>query len=61
VFHEIFFNNDYWILDARVDLLINIVPYPFFITISVFIGGFFAMGLVVMFIGSMLAQRRVKK
>ncbi|MCL2843497.1 MAG: TIGR01906 family membrane protein [Oscillospiraceae bacterium] len=61
VFHEIFFDNDYWILDARVDLLINIVPYPFFITISVFIGGFFAVGLVAMFVGALLAQRRFKK
>jgi len=61
VFHEIFFNNDYWILDPRVDLLINIVPYPFFITISAFIGGFFAVGLVAMFVAGRLAQRRVKK
>jgi len=50
VFHEIFFDNDYWILDARVDLLINIVPYPFFIATSVFIGGFFALGLALLFV-----------
>ena len=60
VFHEIFFDNDYWILDARVDLLVNIVPYPFFITTSVFIGVFFAVGLVVMFIGALLVQRRMR-
>jgi len=58
VFHEIFFNNDYWILDARVDLLINIVPYPFFITISAFIGGFFALGLIVLCGTSTLLLRR---
>ncbi len=30
IFHMIFFNNDLWILDPRTDLLINIVPEPFF-------------------------------
>jgi len=58
VFHEIFFDNDYWILDPRIDLLINIVPYPFFITISVFIGGFFAAGLVLMFAVSTVVLRK---
>ena len=29
-FHQIFFNNDLWILDPKTDLLINIVPEPFF-------------------------------
>ena len=60
VFHEIFFDNDYWILDSRVDLLINIVPYPFFITISAFIGGFFALGLVTLFTVSTIVLRRTK-
>jgi len=61
VFHEIFFNNDYWILDSRVDLLINIVPYPFFITISAFIGGFFALGLVVLCGVSTILLRKRKQ
>lgn len=30
VFHHIFFDNDLWILDPSVDMLINIVPEPFF-------------------------------
>lgn len=30
IFHEIFFSNDLWILDPSTDLLINIVPEPFF-------------------------------
>jgi len=61
VFHEIFFSNDYWILDPRVDLLINIVPYPFFLTMSIFIGAFFALGLVLMFvISAILLRRRYK-
>jgi len=58
VFHEIFFDNDYWILDRRVDLLINIVPYDFFITLSVVIGGFFATGLVTIFGVATAIKRR---
>jgi len=58
VFHEIFFDNDYWILDSRVDLLINIVPYDFFITISTFIGGFFALGLAALLGTSTVLLRR---
>jgi len=43
-----------------VDLLINIVPYNFFITISIFIGGFFAAGLVAMCAISTILLRRVR-
>ena len=60
IFHLILFDNDYWILDPRVDLLINIVPYNFFITISIFIGGFFAAGLVAMCAISTILLRRVR-
>ena len=59
VFHEIFFDNDYWILDTRVDLLINIVPYDFFITLSAVIGGFFAAGLAAIFAVAAILKRRV--
>jgi len=38
MFHLLFFNNDYWILDPRVDLLINMVPQVFFVEISIMIG-----------------------
>lgn len=31
MFHKIFFRNDLWMLDPRTDLLINIVPEPFFV------------------------------
>ena len=60
IFHEIFFDNDYWWLDPREDLLINIVPYDFFIACSVFIGAFFVGGLVLLFLGSTLLLRRKK-
>lgn len=41
IFHEIFFTNDLWLLDPNTDLLINIVPLPFFMDIAVFIGVLF--------------------
>ncbi|MBF7096609.1 TIGR01906 family membrane protein [Alkalibacter mobilis] len=33
LFHEIFFSNDYWILDPRDSILINMVPLNFFMSI----------------------------
>ena len=38
VFHLIFFNNDYWILQHRVDLLLDMVSLSFFAHISILIG-----------------------
>jgi len=38
VFHEIFFNNDLWILNPRTDLLIQMLPEPFFVDIAGKIG-----------------------
>lgn len=37
IFHHIFFDNDLWILDPSVDMLINIVPEPFFMDTAFFI------------------------
>ncbi len=42
VFHHIFFNNDLWILNPETDLLINIVPEPFFMDTAMRIGIIFA-------------------
>lgn len=62
IFHEIFFDNDYWILNPNVDLLLNIVPYDFFINLSIFIGAFFAAGLAIIFaISAILLKRRRRR
>lgn len=45
LFHRIFFDNDLWILDPDTDLLINIVPEPFFIDTAARIGVLFAVSL----------------
>jgi integral membrane protein (TIGR01906 family) len=57
IFHYIFFNNDYWLLNPSVDLLINIVPYQFFFTMSSFIGAIFASGLLIVIIISSIAKK----
>ena len=61
VFHKIFFNNDLWPLDPTTDLLINIVPEPFFMDtaarIAVTFGGCVAVVFAVC-IAVILRQRR---
>jgi len=50
IFHEIFFDNDLWILDPRTDLLINIVPEPFFIDTAARIAVTFGVCIVALFL-----------
>jgi len=50
VFHHIFFDNDLWILNPATDLLINIVPEPFFMDTALRIGITFGI-LVLAFLG----------
>ena len=45
VFHLILFSNDYWLLNPRYSLLINMLPIGFFMHIAVFIGILMALGL----------------
>jgi len=52
VFHEIFFDNDLWLLDPAVELLINIVPLPFFLTLSIFVGVIFLLMLAALFVAA---------
>ncbi len=49
IFHEIFFNNDLWILDPRTDLLINIVPEPFFVDTAANIALVFGASVIIVF------------
>lgn len=50
IFHEMFFDNDLWILDPATDLLVNIVPEPFFIDTAFFIGVVFVLVISLIFI-----------
>lgn len=50
VFHHIFFDNDLWMLDPRTDLLINIVPEPFFMDTAARIGVTYGISVVAVFV-----------
>jgi len=45
IFHLILFNNDYWLLNPRHSLLINMLPIGFFMHIAIFIGMLMAVAL----------------
>ena len=47
IFHEIFFDNDLWLLDPRTDLLIRMLPEGFFLDMVVRIGVIFLILLLV--------------
>lgn len=51
IFHHIFFNNDLWMLDPNTDLLINIVPEPFFMDTAGRIAITYAISVVAVFAG----------
>ena len=47
IFHEMFFDNDLWLLDPRTDLLIRMLPEGFFLDMVVRIGVIFLILLLV--------------
>lgn len=49
IFHEIFFSNDLWILNPATDLLINIVPEPFFVDTAAYIALCFGVSILLLF------------
>lgn len=53
IFHHIFFDNDLWILDPRTDMLINIVPEPFFMDTALRIGLTFGICVLAIFVLSL--------
>ena len=61
VFHHIFFDNDLWILNPATDLLINIVPEPFFMDTALRIGITFGLMVVAFLVISFYLWKRSKK
>lgn len=61
IFHHIFFRNDLWLLDPNTDLLINIVPEPFFMDTALRIGVLFGGALLLLFILCAGAVKKQKK
>lgn len=63
IFHEIFFDNDLWLLDPRTDLLIRMLPEGFFLDMVVRIGIIFLSLLlfgVIISVISLYVQRNKK-
>jgi len=58
-FHHIFFNNDLWILDPSTDLLINIVPEPFFMDTAFYIMLTFVISMLTVLIIAILVHRKI--
>lgn len=60
LFHEIFFNNDLWLLDPDTDLLIRMLPEGFFLDMVIRIGVIFLLLLLVGVAISIVALCRYK-
>ncbi len=63
LFHEIFFDNDLWLMDPRTCLMINLMPEDFFFDIVMKFGTVFLILAVVLMAGSaiFLLLRKRKK
>ncbi len=46
IFHELFFDNDLWLLNPKTDILVNMVPEIFFFQITMLIIGLFTISIV---------------
>ena len=60
IFHEIFFDNDLWLLDPSVDLLINIVPQQFFIDLFIVIVGIFLLVSIIILLICVIYLKSIK-
>ena len=58
IFHEIFFDNDLWLFDARTDYMIRMLPEGFFFDMVIRIGSFFAGLLLVLLVVAEVVRRK---
>lgn len=61
MFHHIFFNNDLWMLNPDTDLLINIVPEPFFMDTAFRILAVFCGSTALIFLICLFLWRKQRK
>lgn len=61
IFHEIFFDNDLWLFDARTDYMIRMLPEGFFFDMVIRIGSFFTGLLIVLLIIAEAVRRKINK
>lgn len=60
VFHEIFFNNDLWLLDPAKDRLVNIFPQDFFTDMAFSISYLYIAEMALILIGSILILKFIR-
>ncbi len=60
IFHEIFFDNDLWLLDPRTDLLIRMLPEGFFFDMVIRIGVIFIISLIILLLISIITLWKQK-
>ena len=60
-FHEIFFDNDLWLLDPDVSLMINMLPEEYFFDTAMRIGLIFGIPFVLVFFGCLIGWRRMAR
>jgi integral membrane protein (TIGR01906 family) len=60
-FHYLFFDNDLWILNPATDIMIQMVPQPFFNKAVFRVITYFAAGVVLLGMGSILVLRSLRK
>ncbi|MGE5633018.1 MAG: TIGR01906 family membrane protein [Caulobacteraceae bacterium] len=60
IFHEIFFNNDLWLLDPAVDRLVNIFPEEFFTDMAFRIAYYYIAEMAAILLAGLTAVKFVK-
>lgn len=60
LFHEVFFDNDLWLLDPKTDLLIRMLPQGFFSDMVLRIGGIFLVLMLALLFVSVFAMIKQK-
>ena len=61
IFHQIFFNNDLWILNPATDNLINMVPQRFFIDTAIMIAIYYGISIAIVIIASLIILKITDK
>ena len=61
LFHELMFNNDYWIFDYRTDPIIMILPDKFFMHCAIMILDGVVMGAMICLVVDRVIERRARK
>lgn len=61
IFHQLFFTNDYWLLDPATSLMINMVPEQFFYDMVIRIGVLFAVPFILLLAGGTVCWYRLRE